>query len=70
MQASEVREMTIREIEEKLTESYQELFNLRFQTVVSQVRDYSRIRVVKRDIVRMKTIAHQKTREAGEEQDD
>lgn len=60
MDANEIRELTLEEIEQKLEEAYQELFNLRFQTVISQLRDYNRVNVVKRDIARLKTIAHEK----------
>jgi len=58
--AREIREMTLEEIEQKIEDARQELFNLRFQTVMSQLRDYNRARVVKRDIARLKTIAHEK----------
>lgn len=66
MYASEIRELSLEEIEQKLEEAYQELFNLRFQTVVSQLRDYNRVNVVKRDIARLKTIAHEKRLQSGE----
>lgn len=66
MYASEIRELSLEEIEQKLEEAHQELFNLRFQTVVSQLRDYNRVNVVKRDIARLKTIAHEKRLQSGE----
>ncbi|NIP25579.1 MAG: 50S ribosomal protein L29 [Phycisphaerae bacterium] len=66
MYASEIRELSLEEIEQKLEEAYQELFNLRFQTVVSQLRDYNRVNVVKRDIARLKTIAYEKRLQSGE----
>lgn len=66
MQSREIRELGLEEIEQKLDEAYQELFNLRFQTVISQLRDYNRAKVVKRDIARLKTIAHEKRLQSGE----
>jgi len=60
MQAREIRELSTEEIDQKINEAYEELFNLRFQTVVSQLRDYNRAKVVKREIARLKTIAHEK----------
>ena len=65
MEAREIRELTLEEIEQKIDEAQQELFNLRFQEVVSQLRDYNRAKVVKRDIARLKTIAHEKRLEIG-----
>lgn len=60
MDAREIREMTLEEIEQRLLEMQQELFNLRFQGVVSQLKDHNRLRAVKKDIARLKTIAHEK----------
>jgi len=66
MQAREIRELSLEEIKQKLNEAYQELFNLRFQMVIRQLKDYNRARVVKRDIARLKTIAHEKALQSGE----
>lgn len=60
MSPREIRELTLEEIEQKIDEAQQELFNLRFQTVISQLKDYNRARVVKKEIARLKTIAHEK----------
>lgn len=60
MFASEIREMTEREIDQKIEDMQQELFNLRFQQASGQLKDYSRLTVVKREIARLKTIARQK----------
>ncbi len=56
MQAFEVRNLSDDEIKTKLEESYEELFNLRFQFTIGQVKDPNRITALKRDIARMKTI--------------
>lgn len=63
MYASEIREMPLDEIDQKLMDNYQELFNLRFQLANRQLKDHNRLKVVKRDIARLKTIRHQKLSE-------
>ena len=61
MQAFEIRSFTDDDIKTRLEEAYEELFNLRFQLAIGQVRDSNRISVVKRDIAKLKTV--QKERE-------
>ncbi len=60
MFANEIRELSLEEIELKLQEAHQELFNLRFQLSTKQLKDYNGVKVVKREIARLKTVAHQK----------
>ena len=48
------------EIETKMEEAYEELFNLRFQLAIGQVKDPSRITLLKRDIARMKTVLNER----------
>jgi len=60
MKAAEIRELSIPEIEEQLTEIRHELLNLRFQTITGQLTDTSRIRATRRDIARMETILKEK----------
>jgi len=64
MFANEVRELSLEEIEQKLQDAYQELFNLRFQLSSKQLKDYTRVKVVKRNVARLKTVARQKTQES------
>ncbi|MEE0675686.1 MAG: 50S ribosomal protein L29 [Ruminococcus sp.] len=59
MKASELREMTVDELQTKLTELKEELFNLRFQLAVNQLENSSRIGSVKKDIARVSTILRQ-----------
>ncbi|MEE1185850.1 MAG: 50S ribosomal protein L29 [Acutalibacteraceae bacterium] len=56
MKANEVREMSVAELENKLTELKKELFNLRFQSATNQLENPMRIKAVKKDIARIKTI--------------
>ena len=55
MKASELRELSAAELNEKLSELKQELFNLRFQHAVNQLENPLRMKAVKRDIARVKT---------------
>ena len=56
MKASELRDMKPIELNKKLGELKEELFNLRFQHAINQLDNPQRIKVVKRDIARVKTV--------------
>ena len=56
MKAFEIRNLSDGEIQTKVEEAYEELFNLRFQLAIGQVKDLSRMKLLKRDIARMKTV--------------
>ena len=60
MKAFEIRNLTDGEVETKMEEAYEELFNLRFQLAIGQVKDPSRITLLKRDIARMKTVLNER----------
>ncbi len=55
MKANEIKDMSAAELNEKLEELKQELFNLRFQHAVNQLENPLRMKAVKRDIARVKT---------------
>lgn len=59
MKAQEFRDLGGEELAGKLTELQQEQFNLRFQRATGQLTDASRMRQVRRDIARAKTIMHE-----------
>lgn len=63
MKPEEIREMTIEEIREKLSDKNEELLNLRFQNTIGQVENPQRIKVVRKTIARIKTILNQKMTE-------
>ena len=65
MKAGEVRDKTVDELEDELLKLKKEQFNLRFQTATGQLENTARIRQVRRDIARVKTIALQKRAEAA-----
>ena len=56
MKASEIRDLSREESERKLVELKQELFNLRFQHEVGQLESPAKMKQVKRDIARIKTL--------------
>jgi len=60
MKAAELRDLSDEELRRKLRELQEELFNLRFQLATGQIENVGRIRMVRRDIARLKTIQHQK----------
>ena len=55
MKASEVRAMPVDELNEKLVDLKEELFNLRFQLAANQLENTARIKAVKKDMARVKT---------------
>ena len=59
MKTSELREMTSAELNTKLQDLKEELFNLRFQLAINQLDNPMRISAVKKDIARVHTIIRQ-----------
>jgi large subunit ribosomal protein L29 len=57
LKASEIRELTADELERKLAETRQELFNLRFQHATGALDNTASLARVKRDIARLLTLA-------------
>ena len=60
MKVSEIREMTSEQLNNKLKELKEELFNLRFQLAINQLENTNRIGEVKKDIARVMTILNDK----------
>jgi large subunit ribosomal protein L29 len=56
----DLRAMTLDQLDDELLRLKKEQFNLRFQRATGQLENSSRVRVVRRDIARVKTAAHQK----------
>lgn len=56
MKVKEIKESTAAELEEKLKQLKAELFNLRFQLAINQLDNPMRIKAVKKDIARIKTV--------------
>ena len=62
MKAKELRELSDEELDEKMAETRQELFNLRFQTATGVLENSARLRHAKREIARILTVKHQRAR--------
>jgi large subunit ribosomal protein L29 len=60
MKADDVRQMTLDQLNDELLKLKKERFNLRFQRATGQLENTARVRVVRRDIARIMTIARQK----------
>ena len=61
MKASEIKDMGEQELDAKLIDLAETLFNLRFQHTTGQLENPKRMRQVKRDIARIKTFKRQRT---------
>ena len=66
MKAQELRNLSIAELHDKLSDFRQELFNLRFQHTTAQLENTQRIPQVKRTIARILTILREKQMESGD----
>jgi large subunit ribosomal protein L29 len=64
MQANEIREMTESDIQARITELQEERFRLRFRGATEQLEEPLRLRAIRRDVARLKTVLRQ--REMGE----
>ena len=60
MKASEIRDLPLDEIQQRLTDTKEELFNLRFQNATGQLDNYKRIRELKRDVARIKGLLRER----------
>ena len=60
MQARELLNLAVGELDGKLDEAYKELFTLRFQRAQSQLTDLGSIKRVQRNIARIKTVQRQR----------
>ena len=57
MRPREVRDLTDEELERRLEEARQELFNLRFQSATGALENSARLKLAKKEIARILTIA-------------
>ena len=56
LKVAEIRDLSVEEINQRLAETKEELFNLRFQNATGQLDNYKRLRELKRDVARIKTV--------------
>jgi large subunit ribosomal protein L29 len=60
LKTRDLRELTVEDLERKLSETRQELFNLRFQSATGALENPARIRLAKREIARVLTVLNEK----------
>ena len=63
MRPKELRDLTDAELEDKLHERRQELFNLRFQSATGALENSARLRLAKREIARILTVRNERASE-------
>ena len=63
MRPKELRDLTDEELEDKLHERRQELFNLRFQSATGALENSARLRLAKREIARILTVRNERASE-------
>ncbi|HZK51777.1 MAG TPA: 50S ribosomal protein L29 [Actinomycetota bacterium] len=56
----DLKEMPVSELTERLENTREELFNMRFQLATGQLDNYRRVRVLRRDIARVKTVLRER----------
>jgi len=56
----ELRDMSREDLEQRMAETKEELFNLRFQNATGQLDNYKRLSVLKKDIARIKTLLRER----------
>ena len=64
MKAADLRGMTVDQLDDEALKLKKEQFNLRFQRATNQLENTARVRAVRRDIARIKTVAAQKRGDA------
>lgn len=67
MKANEMREMSNSDLDKLINDTKQELFNMRFQKSVGKLTNTARVRTLKKDIARAKTLIHERTLAAEEQ---
>jgi large subunit ribosomal protein L29 len=67
MNAEEIRQMSVEQIQSKISDSREELMKLRFQQVTGQLTDTGRLRSLRRDIARMETLLNEALRAVAKE---
>lgn len=67
VKVKEIRQLSTEELANKVAELKNELFNLRFQLATGQLDNSSSIRLVKKDIARVKTILRERELDLGKE---
>ena len=67
MKAQEIRDLSEKERQNKVTDLGQEIFNLRFQLATGKIENPSRLKSLRRDVARIKTIQQQEAKSDSQE---
>ena len=67
MKVSEIRELSLEEMQTKVNDLREELFNLRFQHGTGQLENTTKLKQTKKDIARLRTIIKEVTLKQGTE---
>jgi large subunit ribosomal protein L29 len=67
MKSNELRDMSVEDLESKLSELTEERFRLRFRSATESIENPMRFRAIRRDVARIKTILEEKSRVASQE---
>ena len=65
MRANDIRELTVEEIQSRIAELEEERFRLNFRSATEPLEDPLRLRWIRKDIARLKTILRERTLETG-----
>jgi large subunit ribosomal protein L29 len=60
LKSSEIKDLPADELAQRLADTKEELFNLRFQNATGQLDNYSRLGELKRDVARIRTVLRQR----------
>tara|TARA_B100000212_G_C27368063_1_gene531244 strand:- start:1339 stop:1533 length:195 start_codon:yes stop_codon:yes gene_type:complete len=63
MKTSEIKKLTVTQLEKELTNFKKEKYNLRFQKVNSQIQNTARVKIVRRSIAKILTFLNQKKKD-------
>lgn len=67
MKASQLRELSSEELDKKLVEAKQNLFNIRFQLAIGKLENVAKVKEIKKEIARILTVKYEKEREVVDE---
>ena len=65
MKVQEIRELSEKERQDKVSDLEQEFFNLKFQLATGKIENPSRLRLIRRTIARIKTVQRENSEEGG-----
>ncbi|MBA7614056.1 50S ribosomal protein L29 [subsurface metagenome] len=67
LKASQLRELSSEELDKKLVEAKQNLFNIRFQLAIGKLENVAKVKEIKKEIARILTVKYEKEREVVDE---